>query len=342
MVGMGFLKNCKFPFQNRGSGVDTGVPILALCLSAALHLGVLLWVFGVSWPAGPAAGDDGAEIVTVMLETEGHAAPGLAIARVPTSAPSDVGRMDLQGHSSPSDLERTDPQVHLPTAGVERAHSRPDPVLSDAVQARLEANPALPEARQTSLRTNTVSRDGLPTRSARPVDVKPHAASTDRASVVAERAPTVVASSESRFAHDDGVAQGPPAAPVSPAGGSAQAADGGAQTVDGAARIAGVGDAVAQDLEPPRVVAQADYLGQRPMPAYPPQSERRGEQGRVVLRVLISAQGRPVRIDVRTSSGYPRLDQAAVMAVRQAHFRPYQEDGVAYRALVDIPFDFVL
>src|SRR3546814_9719188 len=39
------------------------------------------------------------------------------------------------------------------------------------------------------------------------------------------------------------------------------------------------------------LIGKVDYLGKRPSPVYPRASERRGEQGRVVVRVLISAQG---------------------------------------------------
>jgi len=62
----------------------------------------------------------------------------------------------------------------------------------------------------------------------------------------------------------------------------------------------------------------------------------------VVLRVLISPQGMVQQVTVQSSSGYPRLDESAMRAVRVARFKPYTENGVAYPALADIPFDFVL
>jgi protein TonB len=92
----------------------------------------------------------------------------------------------------------------------------------------------------------------------------------------------------------------------------------------------------------PRLIGRVDYLGQRPVPVYPRLSERRGEQGRVIVRVLISAQGSVVSVSVRRSSGYSRLDGAALDAARAAHFKPYTENGIAYAAMADIPFDFVL
>src|SRR5690606_21085910 len=96
------------------------------------------------------------------------------------------------------------------------------------------------------------------------------------------------------------------------------------------------------DPDRPRVIGKVDYQGRRPIPEYPRASQRRGEQGRVIVRVLISAQGRVLEASVRQSSGYSRLDEAAVKAVRSARFKPYTENGHAYRAMADIPFDFVL
>lgn len=102
------------------------------------------------------------------------------------------------------------------------------------------------------------------------------------------------------------------------------------------------GQPLAVDPDRPRTIGRVDYLGRHPKPVYPRASQRRGERGRVVLRVLISPEGSVLSADVRQSSGYGRLDEAAIEAMRGARFRPYTENGVAYKALVDIPFDFVL
>ncbi len=126
-----------------------------------------------------------------------------------------------------------------------------------------------------------------------------------------------------------------PAAPQASAARDATA--GGARQASGAR-----GEPVPVDPDRPRAIGQVDYLGQRPSPVYPRVSQRRGEQGRVVLRVLISPLGQVADVSVRTSSGHARLDEAAVEAMRHARFRPYTENGIAYKALVDIPFDFVL
>jgi protein TonB len=50
----------------------------------------------------------------------------------------------------------------------------------------------------------------------------------------------------------------------------------------------------------------------RPVAAYPAESRAAGEQGIVVLRIIVSAEGRPTSVSVGRSSGFPRLDRAAV------------------------------
>ncbi|KAA0911570.1 energy transducer TonB [Pusillimonas sp. ANT_WB101] len=96
------------------------------------------------------------------------------------------------------------------------------------------------------------------------------------------------------------------------------------------------------DPNRPRVIGRVDYMGKRPMPEYPRMSQRRGEQGRVLIRVLIAADGSVLKASVQRSSGHDRLDQSALKAARSARFKPYTENGIAYQALADIPFDFVL
>lgn len=67
----------------------------------------------------------------------------------------------------------------------------------------------------------------------------------------------------------------------------------------------------------------------RPPVVYPTRSQDLGEAGSVMLRVLIDERGLPREVSVQKSSGFPRLDQAAVEAMRRARFQPYSENGVA-------------
>ena len=50
----------------------------------------------------------------------------------------------------------------------------------------------------------------------------------------------------------------------------------------------------------------------RPVVQYPAESRAAGEQGVVVLRITVNAGGRPVAVSVGVSSGFSRLDRAAV------------------------------
>ncbi|MDB5857961.1 MAG: energy transducer TonB [Ramlibacter sp.] len=95
---------------------------------------------------------------------------------------------------------------------------------------------------------------------------------------------------------------------------------------------------------PPRLElpsSDADYL-QNPKPPYPPVSKRLGEQGKVLVRVLIGADGKAQQADIRQSSGYDRLDQAAVNAVLKWRYVPGKRGGVAEAMWFNVPINFVL
>lgn len=96
-----------------------------------------------------------------------------------------------------------------------------------------------------------------------------------------------------------------------------------------------------EDRGVPKRVSAVEYV-REPSPRYPPQSRRLREQGLVVLRVVIDERGAASSIEIETSSGHSRLDDAARDAVLRAAFRPYVEDGEPRRALVLIPIEFAL
>jgi len=79
-----------------------------------------------------------------------------------------------------------------------------------------------------------------------------------------------------------------------------------------------------------------------PNPIYPARSRKAGEQGNVMIRVLVDVTGRPAQVSLQTSSGHPELDQSALSAVRAAQFRPYSEGGIAQAVWVLVPINFVL
>lgn len=75
-------------------------------------------------------------------------------------------------------------------------------------------------------------------------------------------------------------------------------------------------------------------------PRYPMESRRRHEQGAVLLTVLLGADGRVETISVARSSGFERLDKAALDAVRRWRWSPTLRGGEAMmvRGVVEIPF----
>jgi protein TonB len=63
-------------------------------------------------------------------------------------------------------------------------------------------------------------------------------------------------------------------------------------------------------------------------PEYPPASRRAREQGSVLLKVLVGVDGRPLEVQLVQSSGYSRLDQAALTGVKEHYrFTPASLDG---------------
>jgi len=75
---------------------------------------------------------------------------------------------------------------------------------------------------------------------------------------------------------------------------------------------------------------------------YPAVSRRLGEQGHVTLKVVVGADGQPQDVQVKKSSGYERLDQAAREAMLRCRFVPGKVDGVSQTMAYDAPINFVL
>lgn len=90
----------------------------------------------------------------------------------------------------------------------------------------------------------------------------------------------------------------------------------------------------------PVLVTNIEYDGPRPVPIYPRLSRLHNETGRVVVLVRIGAQGQVQDARIDTSSGYERLDDAALDAARRARFKPFTRNGVPMPALAKLPYDF--
>jgi protein TonB len=90
-------------------------------------------------------------------------------------------------------------------------------------------------------------------------------------------------------------------------------------------------------LIPPRPVSG---LGSNRKPDYPIEARSRRQQGRVLLRVQVSATGDAASVEIVSSSGHPILDQAARAAVRAWRFVPATRAGMAVAASADVPIEF--
>ncbi|EDZ99014.1 TonB family protein, partial [Burkholderia sp. H160] len=77
-------------------------------------------------------------------------------------------------------------------------------------------------------------------------------------------------------------------------------------------------------------------------PDYPTLSKRRHETGIASVRFVIGLSGKLENIELTKSSGYSRLDAAAVAAMHASACKPYLENGEPVRATYTQSFNFDL
>ncbi|MXO64965.1 TonB family protein [Altererythrobacter endophyticus] len=98
-------------------------------------------------------------------------------------------------------------------------------------------------------------------------------------------------------------------------------------------------DGVAAPITPPDF--SAGQLN-NPGPAYPYKSRKAHEQGVVLLKVLVSTDGRAKTLQIQESSGFGRLDREAMKTVRKWRFVPASQAGKPREAWVLVPVTFSL
>jgi len=79
-----------------------------------------------------------------------------------------------------------------------------------------------------------------------------------------------------------------------------------------------------------------------PAPVYSRMSSRMKESGKALIRVYVDEEGVPRSVQVAVSTGFSRLDEAALLAVRNARFKPYRENGAAFAGWATVPIEFEL
>ena len=101
----------------------------------------------------------------------------------------------------------------------------------------------------------------------------------------------------------------------------------------------GVATSTAAPVAAPRF--DAAYL-KNPAPKYPLLSRRLCEEGKVLLKVRVSAAGLPSSVELEKSSSHERLDAAAREIVAQWRFLPARRGEEAVEASVIVPIVFRL
>jgi protein TonB len=79
-----------------------------------------------------------------------------------------------------------------------------------------------------------------------------------------------------------------------------------------------------------------------PIPDYPSESQRRGEQGLVIVDVEVLPDGRVGSVHVASDAGYPRLGYAAAQKIKLATFEPAKVNGRPVVGHIRIPYRFTL
>ena len=92
----------------------------------------------------------------------------------------------------------------------------------------------------------------------------------------------------------------------------------------------------------PPVESASLAVTKRVDPVYPPASRRAGEEGQVHLRVLVDESGRPREVTILKSSGFERLDEAAVAAIKRWHFSPARQGSGPVTAWTQVSVMFRL
>jgi periplasmic protein TonB len=93
----------------------------------------------------------------------------------------------------------------------------------------------------------------------------------------------------------------------------------------------------------PDEVVQFASPASSPGPAYPAISRRLGEEGRVMLRVRVLASGDAGEVQLQKSSGFDRLDAAAVAAAKKFKFNPARtRSGRSVDSWAAVPIQYTL
>jgi periplasmic protein TonB len=201
------------------------------------------------------------------------------------------------------------PESHVITAELLQSAPAPAPVAAAAVIQSTPTPPTPPVTRVKPKERNEPKPKPVPA----PVPVAP-----DRSNQQVHT-PTAAAEPAGPVA---------PAEPTGPAGPVAQASG---TPQPGKAVMA---------LNAPKNVSHLDC--RIVTPDYPNRSKRSGETGTAYVRFVVGLTGQIENVELKKSSGFDRLDAAALDAMRASSCEPYLENGAPVRAAYTQPFNFAL
>lgn len=102
---------------------------------------------------------------------------------------------------------------------------------------------------------------------------------------------------------------------------------------------------------PPGLAGKGEYIAppqfgvaylNNPLPVYPALARRMRMEGTVMLKVLVSKDGSPLKVEVASTSRYEVLDKAAAEAVKNWRFIPARQGDTQVDAWVQVPVAFHL
>lgn len=92
----------------------------------------------------------------------------------------------------------------------------------------------------------------------------------------------------------------------------------------------------------PVLIKKPQFLLPPTQPLYPSVARRRGQQGTVLLEILLSETGKQMQLSIVRSSGFQSLDDAAKVAVADWKLAPYRMNGIAMSSRVQVPVEFMI
>lgn len=317
------------------STLSSGPSLAAAAVSTFAHFSLLgLLLVGSSTPSAPPAAHLAVEVVSLPAGAPGSAprraaaaaadAPATEVALTapvaiaqPETALFEIEQVAAAPKMTPLPVETPTTAAARPAAAVPAEAVKATATALAAVSAEpappdpesMNAEPAAAEA----VTAETVAERSPPLPPRRPMPPVPAAASAD---MPAAAKPATLQ----------------PALPAAARSAPRNAAQGDGEVGEAVAASAPGGPSRGAELRP----------GGNPAPSYPQEARRRGQEGRVVLRVTISPVGEARSVRVLRSSGYERLDRAAREAVARWRFEPARRAGRPVEGLLDVPVVFRL